>query len=66
MAKTQIERPFKMVEPVFEKGVGRFSFLLCPEGHTLRQVPYGEWGDAKKIKELKCYSCGKNKANELE
>ena len=58
-----VQHPYIMVRPVFRKGAGRFSFLVCPSGHALRQIPYGEWSDAKKIKELKCYSCGKNEAN---
>ncbi|KKK74262.1 hypothetical protein LCGC14_2885510 [marine sediment metagenome] len=61
--RKRIPLPYVTVRPTFRKGAGRFSMLICPNGHTLRQIPYGEWGDAKKVKKLKCYSCGKNETN---
>ena len=60
MAKSPaLNKPFKMVKPTFEKGVRNFALLNCPEGHLIKFVRYGEWAEARKIKEIRCYKCGR-------
>ena len=53
------------VQPRLEPGVGRWLMVLCPGGHLLHSVAWGEWTEARKRYEradevVLCVRCGRN------
>lgn len=43
----------KTVRPILQAGAGRWLMVYCPAGHLIRQIPYGEWSDARRQLERK-------------